>query len=91
LVGAILLAIQVWTDSKPLSISLIILPLVWPLFAMFPIYFGYRIIPAGLSFEFGELSQAYRLLIFFAGALLVVAGGWSVTRLYGDPIRGGAP
>jgi hypothetical protein len=57
---------------------------------MFPIYFGWHIIPAGLSFEFGELSQTYRLLIFFAGALLVVAGGWSVTRLYSDPIHVGA-
>jgi hypothetical protein len=90
LVGAILLAIQVWTDSKPLSISLIILPLVWPLFAMFPIYFGYHIIPAGLSFEFGELSQTFRLLIFFASGLLVIAGGWAVTRLYSNPIRAGA-
>jgi hypothetical protein len=90
LVGAIRLAIQAWTDSKVLSLCLIILPLVLPLFTMFPIYFGWHIIPAGLSFEFGELSQTYRLLIFFAGALLVVAGGWSVTRLYGDPIRAGA-
>lgn len=90
LVGAILLAIQTWRYSKPLSLCLIILSVALPLFTMFPIYFGWHIIPAGLSFEFGELSQTYRLLIFFAGTLLVVAGGWSVTRLYGDPIRGGA-
>lgn len=90
LVGAILLAIQAWSDSKPLSLCLIILPLALPSLTMFPIYFGWHIIPAGLSFEFGELSQTYRLLIFFAGALLVVAGGWLVTRLYSDPIHVGA-
>jgi hypothetical protein len=85
LVGGILLAIQAWADNKALSIFLILLPLVLPSFAMFPIHFGFHIIPAGLSFEFDDLRQAYKFLIFFAGALLVVASAWTVTRLYSQP------
>jgi len=89
LMGAILLAIQAWNDSKPLSLCLIILPSTLPLFAMFPIYFGSHIIPAGLSFEFAGLGEFYKSLVFLIGAMWLVTSGWTITRLYNLPLPEG--
>ena len=86
LVGVFLLASLTWPWNRPLSISLILVPLVLPLFAMFPIYFGFHIVPPGLSFELAELSQTYKYLIFLIGIACLVMSGWTVTRLYNKPL-----
>lgn len=89
LAGAIRLAILTWEQNKTLSIILIFAPLALPLIARFPTYFGYYIIPAGLRFEFARLSEIYKYLIFFIGALWLVMSGWTVSRLYSNPLREG--
>jgi hypothetical protein len=85
LAGAIWLAILTWGQNKLLSITLIFAPLALPLIARFTTYFGNYIVPAGLSFEFARLSEMYKYLIFFIGALWLLMSGWTVTRLYNRP------
>jgi hypothetical protein len=83
LAGAIWLAVLNWRQSKRLSVSLFLIPLVLPLLVMFPIYFGYRIIPAGFSFQqFIDLNVGYIFLMFLAGLTWIAMGGWTITRLY---------
>ncbi|MGZ9235258.1 MAG: hypothetical protein ACXW4E_07010 [Anaerolineales bacterium] len=89
LVGAVGFAVLTWKQNKLLSVALILVPLALPLLAMFSIYFGYRIIPAGFSFQFVELNVAYIFLIFLAGIAWLAMGGWTVTRLYNPPLREG--
>ena len=70
-------------QSKRLSVSLFLIPLVLPLLVMFPIYFGYRIIPAGFSFQqFIDLNVGYIFLMFLAGLTWIAMGGWTITHLY---------
>jgi hypothetical protein len=87
LLGAIALVILSWKQNKLLSIPLILAPLALPLVAMFPTYFGYYIVPAGFSFEFGRLAEIYRYLILLIGAAWLVMSGWTITRLYGQPLH----
>ena len=89
LVGAISLAILSWKQSKLLSIPLILAPLALPLVAMFTVYFGNYVLPAGFSFEFARLTDIYRYLILLIGALWLVISGWTVTRLYNQPLHEG--
>ena len=85
LVGALALVIISWRENKILSVPLILAPLGLPLVAMFPTYFSYYIVPAGLPFEFARLGEFYKSLIFLIGAVWLVMSGWTITRLYNQP------
>jgi hypothetical protein len=87
LAGSIWLASLSWRESKPLSVSLVLAPLALPLLAMFPIYFYYRIIPPGFSFQIAELNVNYIFLILLAGIVWIVMSGWAITRLYNPSLR----
>ena len=89
LVGAITLASKSWRGNKLLSVTLILVPPLLPLVAMFPTYFGNYIIPAGFSFEFAQLSEIYRYLILLFGALWLLMTGWTVAHLYHPPLQEG--
>ena len=82
LIGAIRLAVLTWKKNKLLSIALILVPLALPLVARLTTYFGFYISLAGMSLELASLSEVYKSLIFFVGAVWLVMSGWTVTRLY---------
>jgi hypothetical protein len=89
LVGAMALAINSWNANKLLSVTLILVPPILPLVAMFPTYFGNYIIPAGFSFQFAQLSEIYKSLILLVGAIWLLTTGWTVTRIYNPPLQEG--
>jgi hypothetical protein len=89
LVGAIGLAVLTWKQNKLLSAALILVPLALPLVARFTTYFGFYISLAGMSLELARLSEVDKSLIFFVGAAWLAMSGWTITRVYNQPLHEG--
>ena len=84
-IGTVFLAWLTWKNDKLLSLTLIPISLALPLVAMFNTYFGNHVIPAGFTFEFVELADAYRYIILLLGVAWLATSGWTITHLYSAP------
>ncbi len=87
LVGALWLGVAARRSKVPLdraSLALLVLipsalPLMWML--LLPIWFGFRILPAGLSFALYNLGDIYKYEVYAVGLIWLLLSGWLVTRL----------
>jgi hypothetical protein len=59
------------------------LPLMWML--LLPIWFGFRILPAGLSFALYNLGDIYKYEVYAVGLVWLLLGAWLVARLNAPP------
>ncbi|MBI3243123.1 MAG: hypothetical protein HYZ49_12590 [Chloroflexi bacterium] len=91
LAGALWLGVAVRRSKVPLdlaSLALLVLipsalPLMWML--LLPIWFGFRILPAGLSVALYDLGDIYKYEVYAVGLVWLLLGGWLVTRLSAMP------
>ncbi len=87
LAGALWLGVAARRSKVPLdlaSLALLVLipsalPLMWML--LLPIWFGFRILPAGLSFALYDLGDIYKYEVYAVGLVWLLLSGWLVTRL----------
>lgn len=69
-------------DRASLALLVLIpsaLPLMWML--LLPIWFGFRILPAGLSFALYNLGDIYKYEVYAVGLVWLLLSAWLVTRL----------
>jgi hypothetical protein len=74
---------KVLLDRVSLALLVLIpsaLPLMWML--LLPIWFGFRILPAGLSVALYDLGDIYKYEVYAVGLVWLLLGGWLVTRLH---------
>ena len=91
LVGALGLGVAARRSKVPLdraSLTLLVLipsalPLMWML--LLPIWFGFRILPAGLSFALYDLGDIYKYEVYAVGLVWLLLSAWLVTRLGAAP------
>ncbi|MEK7326168.1 MAG: hypothetical protein AAB217_13010, partial [Chloroflexota bacterium] len=91
--GVLWLGVAVRRSKVPLdlaSLALLVLipsalPLMWML--LLPIWFGFRIIPAGLTFALYNLGDIYKYEVYAVGLVWLLLSGWLVTRLSAMPPR----
>jgi hypothetical protein len=96
LAGALWLGVAARRSNVPLdlaSLALLVLipsalPLMWML--LLPIWFGFRIVPAGLSFGLYNLADIYKYQIYAVGLVWLLLSSWLVTRLSAVPRAGEA-
>lgn len=87
LAGALWLGVAARRNKVPLdlaSLALLVLipsalPLMWML--VLPIWFGFRIIPAGLSLTLYTVADINKYEIYALGLAWLLLGGWLATRL----------
>lgn len=77
---------KVLLDRASLALLVLIpsaLPLMWML--LLPIWFGFRILPAGLSFALYNLGDIYKYEVYAVGLVWLLLSGWLITRLSAAP------
>ena len=87
LAGALWLGVAARRSKVPLDLASLILlalvpsalPLMWML--LLPIWFGFRILPAGLSVALYALGNIYEYEVYAVGLVWLLLGVWLVTRL----------
>jgi len=94
IVGALWLGVASRRSKVPLDLAtlalLVLVPSALPLMWMLPTWFGFRIIPAGLSFGLYNLDDIYKYEVYAIGLVWLVLGSWLVTRLSAVPHAGEA-
>jgi hypothetical protein len=60
--------------------QLVLVPAALPLMWMLPVWFGYRLAPAGIWFEFYSLNEPGKYMVYALGLAWLASGLWLITR-----------